>query len=159
MTLDDELTTTALVRKDPTFTAALCFDPALSTNGIGEILLEQYSAPEAYVLAKKWGDVFGEVTDTLRDKAINGCNTKNMMIEIGGRTVAQMTEKNLPAKWSYEDETLDRLNAQMEQIKIDIKARQAKLQAAKADVPDSNGETLTPARKVEQGMTVSVKFL
>lgn len=123
-------------------------------SGTASALLEQYTARQAYVIAKGWTDRFKLIVDALREKAIAGHETT---ISFDGREVATVKEKALPKKYEYDDVVLLDLDRQIEELEAKKKSRQKMLQGLKEESHNpKTGETLKPAVLISAGVTLSV---
>lgn len=127
---------------------------------VHDTLLDKYGSVEAYVIAYKWADVFKNAADILKLKAVNKSNAKTQDVELAGKIVAKVTERNLPKKYEYQDALLEAMEIQLDEVKARIKARKEMLEALTAPVADAeSGEMIYPAKLQEQGMTIAVKFV
>jgi hypothetical protein len=123
-------------------------------------LLDRFSAVQAVVIAKAWKDTFDLLEKGLRPDAINGTSAKITEVEIGGRVVAKIQEKNLPAKWNYNgDLKLAKLESDLSELEGKIDARKKFLQGLEEGTPDGDtGVILTPAKKDIPGKTISINL-
>lgn len=135
------------------------FSKIINKDTICSSLLENYNHAQAYVIIRKWAEIFEDAEKELKQKAINSTNSKNTEIFLNGGCVATLCEKSLPKKIEYEDLKLDELYFQFQQLKDKIKERENLLQTIKEPVADAEtGELIIPAKIKEAGTTISLKW-
>lgn len=138
---------------------SIFFAPGDVAETIKNNLLESYSSLQAFVIAKKWSEVFAEAEKSMKEKAINQTNSKKEEIEFKGRVVATVSERALGAKFNYADPTLLKMMQDAENLDTAIKERKKLLETIKTPVANvSTGEMMVPAEKIEVGKTIVVKF-
>lgn len=123
-------------------------------------LLEKFSATEAVVIAKAWNEVFADLEESLQSVAINKTAGKVTEVFIGGRVVATIEERSLPAKWDYKgDVELAKMEEDAKILKVKIDERKKLLQVIKTEVVDPvTGVASSPAEKISQGVTIAIKL-
>lgn len=118
-------------------------------------LLEAMAAKDAYVYVYARVKVEEEALEQLKDRAIVGLEGKEERI-FG----ATLSTKNLPAKYVYNDATLERMKVELENLKAKIKEREKFNQTIPegGTADPETGELIQRAEKIEQGVTISVKL-
>ena|SRR5258706_4873217 len=115
-------------------------------------LLNETDDLTTYVLIKQFEDVLKYAIEFQKDKAIKALEGKSDSI-LGAKV-----ETKRSVTWDYgEDTVLENLASQIKELQDKQKKRKQLLGALETmQVDPTTGETMTPAKKVEDGLTISV---
>ena len=118
-------------------------------------LLEAMSAKDAYVYVYARIAVEESALEALAEKAIIGLEGKSETI-FG----ATLSTRSKPAQYIYSDPKLDRLKAELENLKTAIKERETfnKSIPEEGTADPETGEIIHRPVKNEQGVTIAVKL-